>query len=105
MAFFDYGNAEPGYAGYFCYRSHRIPDLYAHPLAPVANLAVSYHDGIPLLEFSADPTLAYSVQSSTDLVNWQMLGAALAEDQAGDFQFSDPSPKRAACFYRVITEP
>jgi arylsulfate sulfotransferase len=88
------------------YRSHRIPDLYAHAALPVGDLTVSYNDGLPLLEFSADDTRTYVVEASADLVDWEPLGTAWEDEEiSGNFAFEDfqpgPAPVR---YYRVRTQ-
>ena len=104
LSFFDYGNTNATYAGYFTYRSVRIPDLYPHPAAPVADLVISDVNPFPLLEFSADPTHDYLVQASTDLTNWTTLGTAVQEGAVGDYDFQDLNANRYATrFYRVVT--
>ncbi|MBZ5522440.1 MAG: hypothetical protein LAP21_09395, partial [Acidobacteriia bacterium] len=45
------GNTNATYAGYFTYRSVRIPDLYPHPAAPVADLVIGH---ISMDRLSAD---------------------------------------------------
>ena len=88
------------------YRSHRIPDLYAHPAKPVADLSVTCEDGPALLEFSADDTRTYVVEASTNLVDWEAIGVASEdEEQRGDFSFEDDKVGgSSACYYRVVTQ-
>jgi arylsulfate sulfotransferase len=104
LSVFDYGNTNKTYAGYLCYRSYRIPDLYPHPAIPVEDLDINFQGGAPYLRFSCDPTHSYDVQSSTDLINWTTIGSASSEDGLGEFGFSDtdevPTDSR---YYRVIT--
>lgn len=105
ISFWDYGNASPYYRGYFCYRASRIPDLYAHPLAPVSDLSVRTENNMPLLEFSADPTHSCVVQASTDLINWTNIGTPAQEGDAGDFTFRDLNASEfTARFYRVLSQ-
>jgi hypothetical protein len=90
------------------YRSLRIPDLYSHPATPVSNLSVTIQNGTPLLRFSADDVRTYTIQASTDLLNWSDLGAPteLLEngEYIGDFDFHDaPSASSGVRFYRVVT--
>ena len=88
------------------YRAQRIPDLYAHPAMPVADLSVTYDNGVPLLQFSADDTRAYVIEASTNLVDWNTLGLALEdEQQGGDYYFEDDQPgELPARYYRVVTQ-
>lgn len=105
LSFFDYNNTSPSYLGYFCYRSDRIPDLYAHLKEPVTDLVVSSQNGIPHLEFSADPTQTYVIQASTDLRNWTTIGSPVQQGAVGDFDFDDLSSGQfGARFYRVVTQ-
>lgn len=105
LAFWDYSSAPAGFIGYECYRSHRIPDLYAHPAEPVANFIVSCQNQTFHLRFSADPTHNYVIQTSTDLVTWTTIGTAVQGEDAGDFQFDDPDAGQFACrYYRVATQ-
>jgi hypothetical protein len=104
LSFWDYGNTSASYRGYFCYRSNRVPDLYTHPAAPVADLAVSEENQVPVLEFTADPTHTYLIQASTDLKNWTNIGAPV-EEGTGDFSFEDlDAPQFKTRFYRVVTQ-
>jgi len=105
LSFWDYDNTSPGYLGYYCYRSHRIPDLYAHPLEPVANIVLDDQSSAPRLEFSADPAHDYVIQASTDLINWTTIGSALPGGGTGDFYFDDlGAGESSARFYRVVTQ-
>jgi arylsulfate sulfotransferase len=105
LSFFDYDNTNSSYAGYVCYRSDRIPDLYAHPATTVSDLTERYQNGVPLIEFSADPVRTYSIQASDDLVNWTVIGAASPDDTNGDFSYQDlDSAEYSARYYRVITQ-
>src|SRR5664279_5513655 len=61
-----YANTNTSYKDCSVYRSHRIPDLYAHPAQPVADLSVTCEDGLPFLEFSADDKRAYVIEASTN---------------------------------------
>lgn len=102
LSFWDYGNMNSNYRGYFCYRSDRIADLYPHQPAPVSDLSVTFENAAPVLEFSADPARNYSIEASTDLKNWTNIGAPVAENGAGEFYFVDFSATETR-FYRVIT--
>lgn len=105
LAFFDYGDRSPLYLGYTCYRAYQIPDLYGHPAGPVTDLAIGEENQIPVLEFSADPTLNYVVQASTDLTNWTTVGTPLQDGESGDYDFEDLySSQFATRFYRVVTQ-
>ena len=105
LSFFDYSNTSPSYLGYFCYRSTRIPDLYAHPANPVTDLVMSDENNMPRLEFSADPTRTYVVEASTDLTNWTAIGSAVEEGGVGNFEFDDLNAGQFnARFYRVVTQ-
>lgn len=104
LAMWNYDATEPANGGFYVYRSHRIPDLYGHPAEPVANLMITWQNNMPYLEFSADPTLSYEVQASSDLMTWTNIGSAVEEDDAGDFGFADlPSNQFTDRFYRVVT--
>ena len=85
---------------------HRIPDLYAHPPQPVADLSVTCENGMSRLEFSADDARTYVVEASTNLVDWESLGAALEdEQQSGDFSFEDDQFEELPVrYYRVVTQ-
>lgn len=105
LAFFDYGDTNSNYLGYWCYRAYRIPDLYAHPALPVTDLTVSATNGVRNLEFSADPTHSYVIQASTDLTNWTTIGTAAQQGGPGDFDFQDSSADQYTTrFYRVVTQ-
>lgn len=105
LAFFDYTNTNPSFNGYLVYRSHRIPDLYAHPAAAVADLTVTWDNGVAHLEFSADDTRTYTIEASTDLVNWEEIGVPSETGDGGQFSFDDDkSDGPSAVFYRVVTQ-
>jgi arylsulfate sulfotransferase len=105
LSFFDPGNTSANYGGYFCYRSHRISDLYPHPAQAVSDLAVLRQNSAISLEFSADPTRTYLIQASTDLIHWITLAAPLQAGGAGDFYFEDlDADEFASRFYRVVTQ-
>jgi hypothetical protein len=106
LAISMYANTNMSYKDCSVYRSHRIPDLYAHPAKPVGDLSVTCQDGEPLLEFSADGTRTYLIEASTNLVDWEEIGVALEdEQQSGDFSFADePSGDFTARYYRVVTQ-
>ena len=105
LVFFDFSNSSPNYRGCFAYRCHRIADLYAHPAQPVADLALTYQDGIPQLTFSADETRSYSVQASRDLVQWQTVGEASQQDVVGNWVFEDTEGGSSDTrYYRVISQ-
>jgi arylsulfate sulfotransferase len=88
----------------FVYRSRRIPDLYAHPAAPVADLTVKEDNGTPMLEFSADPARTYTIEASTDLSNWEEIGTPAHEAGSGSFLFHDADFSGFETrFYRVVT--
>jgi arylsulfate sulfotransferase len=98
------GNTNANSAGFYVYRSHRIPDLYSHLAVPVPNLTVQLQAGQAALQFTADPARTYIVQVSDDLMLWQEIGIAMPDDSDGDFSFLDIKPDTAAThFYRVIT--
>jgi arylsulfate sulfotransferase len=106
LAISMYANTNMSYKDCSVYRCHRIPDLYAHPAKPVADLSVTCENGLALLEFSADDTRTYVVEASTNLVGWETIGVAVEdEQQSGDFSFEDDqSNEPVACYYRVVTQ-
>jgi hypothetical protein len=105
ISFFDANNTSATYGGYICYRSDRIPDLYAHPPLPVADLAVSMAAGGPRLSFSADSAWTYTVEAADDQWQWVSLGTAVP-GPADTYQFQDTSAAGSAVrFYRVLTGP
>ena len=100
-------NMNLSYKDVSTYRCHRIPDLYAHPARPVADLTVTCQDGTPLLQFSADDTLTHIVEASTNLVDWETIGVPEEdEERLGDFSFEDDQASEfpGRC-YRVVTQP
>jgi len=106
LAISMYANTNTPYKDCSVYRSHRIPDLYAHPAIPVADLSVTCDSGLPFLQFSADDARTYVVEASTDLVDWEAVGTALEDDQvSGDFYFEDDeSSELPVRYYRVLTQ-
>ncbi len=104
LALFDYTNTSPGYLGCFAYRSQRVADLYAHPALAVADLNVRYDGGLVHLEFSGDPARTYVIEASTNLVNWDTIGAP-GPSEGGNFDFQDDQAVEfQERYYRVITQ-
>jgi arylsulfate sulfotransferase len=104
LSIWNYNGPQPANGGFLVYRSHRIPDLYAHIAAPVSNIVFTVQNQTSSLEFSADPTFTYEIQASSDLENWTTIGTAYEEDDAGDFDFDDLGAYQfAGRFYRVVT--
>lgn len=104
LACFDYNNTSTNYHGTSGYRSHRIPDLYGHLPAPVQDLTLNPNNAKLQLQFSADPVRTYSVQSSSNLVDWIVLGPATGDDE-GNFDFVAPSAGASPVWYfRVATQ-
>ncbi|HVZ61058.1 MAG TPA: hypothetical protein VG892_09765, partial [Terriglobales bacterium] len=101
-----YDNSLSTYRDCTTYRAQRIGDLYPHPARPVEDLTVSEQDGMPLLQFAADDARTYSVQASSDLMDWTDIGAPTEDDgSSGQFEFADVSIADGAVrFYRVVTK-
>jgi arylsulfate sulfotransferase len=105
LSFFDYSNTSSSYLGYFLYRAIRIPDLYAHPSNSITDLVVNNENGRAHLEFSADPTLSYVVEASTDLKSWTPIGTPVEAGGVGNFDFDDLSASQFAVrYYRVVAQ-
>ncbi len=105
VSFFDSTNTQSTFSGYLCYRSNRIPDLYAHPLMPVQDLNVTLSAGGPLLRFSADSTRTYTLTASSDQMHWQEIGTPTAGPEADTFVFQDTATNAStARFYRVAAQ-
>lgn len=102
---FDPNNTNPNYRGCFSYRGHRIPDLYAHPAMPVEDLVITELDGGLRLDFSADQRHTYTIEASTNLVDWVQVGVP-EDSENGEFTFFDQSPEtfQKECYYRVLTQ-
>jgi arylsulfate sulfotransferase len=104
LSLWNYNGSQPVNGGFYVYRSYRIPDLYAHPAEPVANIIITQQEQVASLEFTADPTFSYVIQASTDLQHWTTIGSAVEEDDAGDFGFDDLTASQFTDrFYRVVT--
>lgn len=104
LSFFDSANTSSSYTGYLAYRSHRIPDLYAHPIQPVGDLRISRDGALMVVQFSADPAHSYRLQSSSDLQNWNDLGTPSGPDEFGEYEFVDLNSAQAGPhFYRIAT--
>jgi hypothetical protein len=106
LAISMYANTDTPYKSCSVYRSHRIPDLYAHPAQPVVDLSVAYSTGTPVLEFSEDDTRTYLIEASTNLLDWGTVGVASeGELQSGVFSFEDDLASQSlARYYRVVTQ-
>jgi len=103
ISFFDSTNTQSTYNGYLCYRSYRIPDLYAHPLTPVQDLTVTLSPGGPRMQFSGDPALTYTLAASTDYQQWQQIGTPVPGPEPDTFVFQDAAATMSAArFYRVL---
>ena len=87
------------------YRVHRIPDLYAHVVRPVTDLAVTVVEESVYLAFSADNVFTHTVESSVNLSNWEPIGTASEDElRPGQFDFVDPEvSKNQIHFYRVVS--
>jgi len=101
-----YANTNSATKNCAAYRGHRIPDLYAHPARPVADLMVTCDGGLARLEFSADDARTYVVESSTNLADWEAMGVATEDEEvSGNFSFYDflleETPAR---YYRIRTQ-
>ncbi len=104
LAVFDYENTNSTYRGNWVYRSNRIPDLYGHPAVAVEDFSIEYQNGIAQLEFSADETRTYWIESSTDLTHWEEIGEAWL-DAEGEFEFEDYyAGANQSQFYKVLTK-
>ena len=104
LAVTEYDNTSNAYKDCYVYRSWRIPDLYGHPALPVRDLTVSAVDGYPLLEFSADPARAYTIQASDDLSAWHDIGEATLNTEQSNYQFVDMEATGSTPrYYRAIT--
>jgi hypothetical protein len=104
LSFFDYNNPNGVFAGYFAYRSHRIPDLYSTLPAPVEDLSVDLVDGAAILQFSGNQANTYTVQASTDLSQWNSIGEA-EDTGGGNYILADFYDSAAAAqFYRVLSQ-
>jgi hypothetical protein len=105
MALWDYTNTAPSYTGCFTYRSQRVPDLYAHPALPVSDLFLQLDtNGAPHLQFSGDEARTYTVESSSDISDWEAIGTATPTG-SGNFDFIDEAPAgTGARYYRVATQ-
>lgn len=82
-----------------------VAELAALPLKPLppghVRLKLDRHGGKSHLRFTGRNANFYVIQASTDLVNWQVVGATLTEDSA-PFEFEDQeSAKRPFRFYRL----
>lgn len=105
LSFAYNGTANSSSSGYYTYRAYQIPDLYSHLAEPVADLVVHEQNQTPVLEFSADPTRNYIVQTSTDLTHWTAIGSPTEEGDSGDFDFQDSDANLFDTrFYRVVTQ-
>lgn len=106
LAISMYANTNVTYKDCSVYRVHRIPDLYAHPAKPVADLSVTCTNGAARLQFSADNTRTYLIQASTNLIDWGAIGAAEEDDpQTGDFSFEEVQAAESPThYYRVVTQ-
>ncbi len=102
----EFDNPLFSYKACTAYRAHRIPDLYAHPAQPVADLSVTSAIGAPILEFSADDARTYLIEASINLLDWEAIGVALEDEQeSGDFYFKDDqSDEYPIRYYRVVTQ-
>src|SRR5262245_7249651 len=89
--------------GMFATEAIRIPDLY--PALPVVDSAVSVAAGGPRLKFSGAPTRADTVEVSSDLLQWELLGTAIHDPESGALEFQDAAAVNSGLrFYRVITQ-
>lgn len=105
LCIFDYNNTNANYLGNWVYRSHRIPDFYAHPAEPVTDLTITGQNNLPLLEFSGDPARQYVVCASTNLTDWTTLGAPVPGAGTGEYNFEDLNGDQSVTrYYRIMTQ-
>jgi hypothetical protein len=106
LQLFDNNNTSSTYSGCMGYRSDRIPDLYASQPAPVEDLTANYLGDTLQLQFSANPARTYSVEASTDLVQWEAIGTPVDDLGNGEFNFDDEqSVEFPTRYYRVVSLP
>lgn len=99
---FDLTAGTSGSGGAFAYRSHRIPDLYGHPVLAVTDLMIEHKAQGAVLRFSGDNHRNYLVQASIDLRNWETLGTPNSE--GAEYDFTDASAVgEIARYYRVLS--
>ena len=97
--------------------SYVIEDSYGLTATGVVNISVSSTGvfgqttpsisatgGAPTMGFAGIPGYSYSVQRSTDLVNWTTIWTTNAPP-AGLFQFTDNAAKDPAAYYRLQWNP
>ena len=67
---------------------------------------MTYENGAPRLEFSADDARSYLIEASTNLADWAAIGVAVESvPQSGDFSFEDAqSLQFPVRYYRVVTQ-
>jgi hypothetical protein len=104
LALFDFTNTSSNNRGTSGYRAVRIPDLYSVQPQPVTDLLISsVTNEFCHLQFSGDVSRTYTVQASTNLVDWDDIGQATPSANANfDFVDSD-SPGYSIRYYRVVT--
>jgi hypothetical protein len=69
--------------------------LDSNPSQNIAPAETDIHQNSPILQFSGIPQRIYTIQYSTNLVNWLPLGTATADD-SGLITFSDNPPVGSA---------
>lgn len=68
------------------------------PVITISSLVLS--NGLPHLAGSGAASQTYTIQTSSDLMNWAN-SATITADTAGSFSFDDPAPAPSVRFYRV----
>ena len=70
--------------------------------APSTITYVTFANGLPHLVGQGIPSHTYSIQASSNLVDWAGIGTAAA-DTAGRFSFDDQAPASLQRFYRILS--
>ena len=71
-------------------------------LPATSPLSYRFVDGAMQLSFPGIPGAKYSIQASTNLVDWTVIGVA-TDHEDGTFEYIDTSWNNLpACFYRVV---
>jgi hypothetical protein len=71
--------------------------------AAAANIiSITPSAGHFIIRFTGIPYFVYTVQRSTDLVNWAAVGDPVLIPELGIAEFEDTAPPPGAAFYRVL---
>jgi hypothetical protein len=98
-----YDPAHPG-DNYMVFDDYRVQAIAVPSIPPTLESAGALPDGRFLLRLYGEPDVTYTIEGSTNLVQWTSLGNVSSSSGTNDF-VDDHAPGHAARFYRASALP